>query len=343
VAVSQSILIAGAGAVGSTCAYVLAKAGYVVTVVDPAPLGDNASGVAAGMLAPAFESLFDEASHGRYALFARARDMWPALARQIGLRLDRYGAMALGTPAEAKRWVRELLAIGAGANTASRSTRRWAAFTPDDWRLDPKAALTALRAAAERRGARFVAGRVTAFAAGQADVEGADTINTDRLVIATGAGQDLARLAPELLGLTPIKGHILRAEGVFGDGPVLRVAGAYLCPSDASAIFGATMEVGRADLEVDVKVASQLMDAGAQLTAMFGPSLWRPSVGVRAATPDGLPLVGRSATPDVVLAVGARRNGWLLAPMIANAVLDALRGREGAQTGLFDPARFSRG
>jgi glycine oxidase len=48
---------------------------------------------------------------------------------------------------------------------------------------------------------------------------------------------------------------------------------------------------------------------------------------VRATTPDGLPLVGASSQPDLVLALGARRNGWLLAPMIAAAVVEALAGR----------------
>jgi glycine oxidase len=41
---------------------------------------------------------------------------------------------------------------------------------------------------------------------------------------------------------------------------------------------------------------------------------------VRVTTPDGLPLVGWSRSPGVILAVGARRNGWLLAPLVANMV-----------------------
>jgi glycine oxidase len=49
-------------------------------------------------------------------------------------------------------------------------------------------------------------------------------------------------------------------------------------------------------------------------------------VGVRASTPDGLPLVGWSATPGVMLAVGARRNGWLLAPLVADLVAAYLKG-----------------
>ena len=47
------ITVAGAGALGLTTALALADAGAQVTVFDPAGLGDNASGVAAGMLARA--------------------------------------------------------------------------------------------------------------------------------------------------------------------------------------------------------------------------------------------------------------------------------------------------
>jgi glycine oxidase len=63
---------------------------------------------------------------------------------------------------------------------------------------------------------------------------------------------------------------------------------------------------------------------------------------VRAATPDGLPLAGPSRSdPSIILAVGARRNGWLLAPLVAGMVLDAVEGRAGPHAALFDPARFT--
>ncbi|HXQ45452.1 MAG TPA: FAD-dependent oxidoreductase, partial [Caulobacteraceae bacterium] len=52
---SARVVVAGAGALGASIALVLARAGARVALADPAPQGANASGVAAGMLAPAFE------------------------------------------------------------------------------------------------------------------------------------------------------------------------------------------------------------------------------------------------------------------------------------------------
>jgi glycine oxidase len=40
-----------------------------------------------------------------------------------------------------------------------------------------------------------------------------------------------------------------------------------------------------------------------------------------------LPLAGESAEPGVLIAAGARRNGWLLAPMVAKAAAARILGR----------------
>jgi len=344
------IVVAGAGAVGSTIAYVLARAGHAVTVVDPAPMGANASGVAAGMLAPAFEALFDAESAGRHDLFVEARDPWPALAEAIGLELARDGALALGAEDEVRAWAASLKARGAEARVrapgeAARIAvgsppNAWAVFAPGDWRLDPMLALAALRRAAEGLGARFVTGRVQGFDGRAVQIEGASPFAAAHLVIATGAAQGLADLAPELAELAPIKGHILRASGDFVAQPVVRAPGVYVCRAAGEIIVGATMEPGRPDTDIDPIAVQGLIDAAAPLTASLGPLDWRASAGVRAATPDGLPLVGWSRTPGVILAVGARRNGWLLAPLIAETVLETIEGRVSPIAASFDPARL---
>jgi glycine oxidase len=327
----KTIRVLGAGALGLTIAYAAARRGHRVSVIDKAPLGANASGIAAGMLAPAFESLFDDGTAGRFGLLRAARELWPTLAAELGVELDRRGAMALGARAAAEAWADGLRVIGAEATLVPAAGGRWGALTTDDWRLGPTATIEALYRGARRHGADFVA-----------DVS-PDADKADALIIATGASQDFGDEAPELTFLTPVKGHILRAAGAFEPGPVLRVPGAYLCRTPQEVILGATMEVGRDDAAVDGAEVARLLEAGAPLTAALGEVKWVAGAGVRAATPDGLPLVGpsRRGGGRTLLAVGARRNGWLLAPMIAGVILDALEGRGGSETAaLFDPARF---
>lgn len=63
--------------------------------------------------------------------------------------------------------------------------------------------------------------------------------------------------------------------------------------------------------------------------------------GVRAATPDGLPIVGPGEGTGVYVARGARRNGWLLAPLMAEVIVQHLTARPpSAAAKAFDPARF---
>ena len=332
------VLVAGAGAVGSTTALALARAGARVTLADPAALGDNASGIAAGMLAPAFEAVFDENARSHLHLMRHARGLWPDMAASIGLPLDRAGAMAVGPPGELDAWRRTAVGLGVDCQALScdqaRARAPWLSaglgglWTSEDWRLEPKSALEALAAAARAGGVEVIAAAVTDFELRRAWLVGGRRLDVDALVIVTGASRSLSAIAPELQALIPIKGHILRARGRCLSGPVARLQGAYICPSPSGAVIGSTMEIGKADTAVDPDAVDHL----ARLAAHAAPSLAGARVtaraGVRAATQDGLPLVGRSGTPGVWLAVGARRNGWLLAPLIAEAIVAGLMGSD---------------
>ncbi len=93
----KSVVVVGAGALGSACALEAARRGWRVTLIDNAPLAANASGIAAGMLAPAFEAGLDPISAGQYRLLADARDLWPAFVDGLGpTGLDRCGALLEG-------------------------------------------------------------------------------------------------------------------------------------------------------------------------------------------------------------------------------------------------------
>ncbi|OJU09644.1 MAG: hypothetical protein BGN86_10420 [Caulobacterales bacterium 68-7] len=300
------------------------------------------------MLAPAFETLLDPPSAEHFDLFSAARAAWPVFADSIALPLERSGAIWAGADPGAIE--AKLAAIGARGKRISLAEAEAAlpglqvaadeaVFTPEDWRIDAAMGLLALRTAAITAGARIVSQAVTAFKPGEVELADGRRIEADRLVLAVGAARP--DLAPELASLTPVKGHILRYAAGPRTGPVVRAEGIYLRPHATGVVAGATMEVGRDDLLVDDAVVRGL---AARATALFPVLEGAPhqvSVGVRATTADGLPLVGPSQAPGVLLAIGARRNGWLLAPAVAELVAALALGRSpGPFAAAFDPERL---
>jgi glycine oxidase len=317
------VTVAGAGVLGLASALALADAGCRVTVFDPAPEA-SASAVAAGMVAPVFEAVLDREAAAHADLLLAARDLWPALAARSGVAVDRSGAMAVG----AETWLADVQAglIGLGFHGIDLPRRTAEALAPglsedvrhallvrEDWHIEPGAALAALRAAGEAAGVSFR--RKRALDAGEADW----------LVVATGADRGLADVAPELVQLSPIKGHILRIAGA---------------PHGRLSVRGE----GVSDLTPDPAKAARLLAAGAQLFAHLRGERPQIFTGVRGTTPDGLPLVGPSAAPRVIVAAGARRNGWLLAPMVARVVAACVTGGDaGPFAARFAPGRFGEG
>ena len=330
-----TVMIAGAGVLGLATALALADAGCDVTVCDPG--GANASSIAAGMIAPVFEAVLDPAARAHFDILLAARDLWPALAQRAGIALDRCGAVAVGSD----RWLEDVVkgfgalgitpteisgdtAIALAPGLAMDGCR--AVMTREDWQLDAPSSLVALRDAAFAAGVAFERGRV------------GDDYKADVLVLATGA--DPNTLAPELERLTPIKGHIVRiAAPTFG--AVVRGDGVYVTPG-ATTTFGATMEPGRSDSTVDATQTQPVLEAARRLFPGLAGLPVEATAGVRAATPDGLPMVGPSVRPGILLAVGARRNGWLLAPLVAQIITAYVIGRDpGPYAARLDPARFT--
>ncbi len=331
-----AVTVAGAGVLGLSCAVALADAGCRVTVCDPG--GPNASSIAAGMIAPVFEAVLDEAARPHLDLLMAARDLWPGFASRTGVALERSGALAVGDEA----WLEKVAAgfarlhlrpteIGGatarGLAPGLADTWDHALLTREDWRVDAPTALGALKRAAAAAGVEFRA--AVARDRGQADM----------LVAAPGAHGAASQLAPELAELAPIKGHIVRVAAEVA-GAVVRSEGVYAAPGSGMA-FGATMEEGRDDVGIDEDLGAKLLFSGLRLFPSLRGAPIQRAAGVRAATADALPLAGASAAPGVILAAGARRNGWLLAPLVAQAVAAAVTGADpGPYAARLDPARF---
>jgi glycine oxidase len=310
------------------------------------------------MLAPAFETALDPVCAEHFELLRAARDAWPELIATLDQppdTLDRSGALHVGLADDAVGLAdlhAQLQSIGAVSEPLDAAAlRRWlpglspnwvgGVFTPEDWRLDPLALLAALEAAFDRWGGRRVASTVSLNPNGQFFADG-QAISADALVVAAGPGAlGWSDLIPELAALHPIKGQILTFEAPPRGGPVVRGPSAYVAPQSGGAMVGATMEAGRIDLAIDAATVERLRASAIDLFPALATAPLRASAGVRVATADGLPLVGASQVPGVYLAVGARRNGWLLAPLMAGILLDAIAGRSPTYGAQLRPTRFS--
>jgi glycine oxidase len=316
--------VGGAGVFGLAIALTLARRGARVVLADPAPEGLNASAVAAGMLAPALEAALDPLAHGHFLLLEEARDQWPAFVQDLaGVDLHRDGAIFSAPEPVLEHVLARLVAEGAVVEA-----RDGALYTPEDWRLEPRATLQAMRRRFTDLGGEVVAGEVQTLEA------------ADVTVLACGhQGLDLA---PELSVLAPIRGQLLRFEAGPRGGPIRRSPDGYLAPGEGGAVVGATMEAGRTDLAVDPATSQHLRGVACALASELAGARFRAQVGVRAATPDGLPLVGPSARAGIWMAAGARRNGWLLAPLVATILADRLAGetKHTEATALLDSGRF---
>ena len=305
---SLRVTVAGAGVFGLACAVRLAGVGADVLILDPAPEDASASSVAAGMLAPVGERLFDPIAAPHHELMTHALDLWQSFAGEAGIVLAGGGVVvphAMGP---------SLAVLGLGADPHPLGL-----LVDVDPRVDdPAAALGALRAQALALGVRFES-RV--YAPGVDD-------RGDVVVLATGPGALSADGPPERIHLSPVKGQIAILPHGPAAGPVVRWAGGYLAPRPGGARVGATMEPGRDDAVVEPEAIARLVEAARlRIPSLDVSGAWGQA-GVRVQAPDGLPLVGPSRTPGVLLAIGARRNGWLLAPLVASAIAAYCKGED---------------
>ena len=349
----RCIVVAGAGAVGAVLALRLRDEGAQVLLADPAPLGANASGVAAGMLAPAFEAALDPVSAGHFELLRTARDLWPRLAERAAASLDRSGALWVGDEASNAAMLARLAGLGAVAEPMeAQAVERLgvglmapggAVFTSEDWTLDPLATLTGLRRVFEEAGGEVRRATAQCWTGARVGLSDGGTVAADALVLAAGLSADGFATPPaELAVLQPIKGQLVSLAGEAArGGPVARGDGIYVVPRRTGAIAGATMEPGVRDLAIDPAASERLKAAAAGLYPALATAKVTGAAGIRAAAPDGLPLVGESRTAGAWLAMGARRNGWLLAPLIAEVLTGQLAGGDGGRWArLLAPDRF---
>ncbi|WP_196780922.1 FAD-dependent oxidoreductase [Nocardioides sambongensis] len=331
--------VRGGGIVGLTLAHELQTRGHRVTVVDRRPAA-GASHAAAGMLAPAAELWPGEEEILRLGLASLAR--WPALAADLGVELRRTGTLLVGHDAGDRDQVRRQAGLLArhGHPAALLSRREAAAAEPGLGRV-AAAAVIAEEASVDPREV-CVALRDRLCVVPETPGGPAPEVT----VIATGA-----RLpAPYRHLVRGVRGEILRLRVArSADLPTRTLRGwvggepVYLVPRrDGGLVVGATSEEHAGAPVVTAGGVLRLLAAARTLwPALDRAELVETTARDRPATPDGLPLVGPSDRPGVVLAAGHHRHGVLLAPLTAVLLAEHLEHPAAplAEPGL-DPRRF---
>jgi glycine oxidase len=366
------VVIIGGGVIGASIAFEIAGEKLGVVVLDRQQPGQKASWAAAGMLSPAPDSpqdlplvplgreslkLYPEfvaaiedtsaesagyAREGTLEIFSEpsgeaVRDRRVAECRGLGLAAE---AVALDI---ARQWEP---AIGPAA--------RAAAWLPDEGTVEPRSLMSAVIAAAKRRGTEFcpdcgVTGLIREHDRCTGVIAGGEEISAGQVVVAAGCfsreiarqNEWFARYAPT----RPVRGQMmaLRPDG-SGLQRVLRSEKGYLVPRrDGRIVAGSTSEEVGFERRVTPAGMRKIFDAAIELF----PGLAEAEVletwsGLRPGTPDDLPILGPTDISGLLIATGHYRNGILLAPVTAKLVCEWITGACGGfDATAYSPMRFA--
>ncbi len=358
-------MVIGAGIAGAAAARELARAGQRVLLLDPGQPGGEASGAAAGMLAPQIEATHEDTG---LPLALAARDAYPALIAELAaaghaVAFNRSAILLVAFDDDRERELR-------GSVTAQRSMgldadwldgaelrRRQpgvgpealgALLAPHDGSVDNVELCAALAADALRHGAALERAAAVGLVTRGGRVHGVRT--QDRVheapvvVLAAGAWSPLMEGLPRPLPIEPVRGQ-MAAVSWPRDIPrtVLFGRGAYVVPRGSEALLGSTMEkAGFVKGTTPLGLAHIRQETTRLLPALAAAQLTRTWSGLRPMTPDHRPILGLD--PDVaglVYDTGHGRNGILLGPLCGRIVRDLIvQGETGWDLAPYRVTRF---
>lgn len=352
-------MVVGAGLVGLACAWRASLRGLSALVVDREHAGAGASHVAAGMLAPVTEANFGEEELLRLNLAANER--WRSFAEELGadeVLYRRPGALVVAVDRDDAEELRRLhdfqRSLGLDAEWLVPSECRrlepslsprcaGGIFSPQDHQVDPVSVVGALAARVEL----LEGDGVAAIGGDGVMLESGRHVPADQVVLAAGSWSGSGVEGAPRLPVRPVKGQLLglrRPPARPLAEHIVRSLRCYLVDrGDGRVVLGGTMEEKGFDTTPTVDALHRLMEAAYEvLPDVSELEFDEARVGLRPATPDGMPLIGRAEGRDnLVIATGHFRNGVLLTPVTADAVAAILSGEEPQlDMAPFSPQRF---
>jgi len=363
------ITIVGAGIIGYAVAYELAARGAEVQLIDPRGRGQGATRASGGILAPHIEGHSPEllrlglCSLDYYDNFISR----VAADAKVPIEYRRSGTLQVARTGEEERQLEEAARVLSQRGAAhsyldGNHARQVEPLLAEDIRaglvvhgqgyVGVAALMGALEHAARLRGARLDVSPVDRIESADAVRvhSGKARIDSDAVVMAAGSWSGGIPMAPAVAApVRPVRGQIVQLH--FDSPPLTRVvwgsvsgSAVYLVPwTDGTVLVGATSEDVGFDESVTTAAIARLRAAAEDLLpASRAARFVEARAGLRPATADELPIVGRSSTMrGVYYATGHYRNGVLLAPLTAALIADlVLDGRERPELALMRPDRF---
>ena len=347
------VIIIGGGIIGLSLAIALRKRGATVLVIERGEPGREASHAAGGMLV----DCPTETPSPLQTLASASARMYPEFAHELevesGTKVDLrdYGTIVFPDLDPEHP---------AGITSASLPKRRLRELEPavvvDDRpafflkerSVDPRALTAAAFKNAKSRGVDFSSGdSVTKANVQDGHAIGVTTTKTAFAApkVVNCAGAWAGEIAPQPFPTRPVKGQMLCLAMPKRDliRHVIRSPKAYLIPrSDGRLLVGATVEDAGFDKRTDPDTMQAFHRAAIELVPQLAEAkILEDWAGLRPGTPDGLPILGTTATPGYYVATGHFRDGILLAPITAQVMSAVIEGRPPEyDLSPFSPARF---
>jgi glycine oxidase len=368
----REVVVVGGGVIGLAVAEELARGGHQVVVLERDRVGETAAAsAAAGMLAPAAEADATPETTTRLALEShRMYPEWIARLEEasgVSVGFDRSGTVVVALDADD---LRELVHLEQAQLRFGLRTRRLSAqearelqpslapsvvgglLLQDDWQVDPRRLLQALRRSVELHGGQVrenspvqaVARRDGAWAV---EVQGGEQVLARTVVLAAGAWT-ASLLPPHIcrLPVRPVRGVVLRLGAGLDSPHVVRTPRVYVVPRPwGETVLGATVEErGWAREALAGGVYELLREGRRALPCMDEMPLREVAVGFRPAIRDNVPAVGPvGREAGLLVATGHYRKGVELAPLTAVLVRHAVEGTVHPMASSVDPRRFQEG
>ncbi|MBU8905741.1 glycine oxidase ThiO [Desertibacillus haloalkaliphilus] len=367
----ERIVVLGGGIIGLATAFECQRRGYKVTILEKVTCGGQASGAAAGMLAPYSE--IEEDPDDFFRLCLASLKLYPKWQQEVkdiakaefeytnsGSLHCVYHEADLLSLESRQQWQGDFGAeadILQGEELYKREPELSkeiiaAMYYPEESHVFAPDYVKALEQACRNIGVQIYE-----------QLEQVDVVNWeeeihlvakdgqsftgDRLVICSGAwASELEGTFGLSIPVHPIRGQICAYDMPVGKVKhILYSSQGYLVPKgNGTLVNGASEDIAGFNTTVTERGIRRLTNWNKNVLPYLANEIpFHEWAGLRPATQDGYPLIGKLSTaPHVIFATGHYRNGILLSPVTAHIVADLLEGqRDRVPLQMFAPERFS--